>query len=142
MGRWRGANARRLLVLPTLVHQCRPAQADAPADTITAPRDPMVAATVHFYGFRPFSANITQFDNRSVEDLTGTFDRVYNAFTSKGVPVIMGEYSLFGIAPNYPGIIERTEPLHRSTPTPADGDVIIDLTAVSRPARSREGRHE
>ena len=140
-----GANATRLLVLPTLYTNADQPRLDAPADTITAPRDPMVAATVHFYGFWPFSANITQFDNRSVEDVTGTFDRVYNAFTSKGVPVIMGEYSLFGIDPNYPGIIERGE-VRKSANGSVDARLLSDRPGwpvrrggVGRGVRSRRG---
>jgi hypothetical protein len=74
--------------------------------------DPMVAATIHFYGFWPFSVNIanfTRFDDASVQDLVGTFDRVHDTFVAHGIPVIMGEYALFGIDPNYPGIVERGE---------------------------------
>lgn len=107
-----GGNATRLLVLPTLYTNADQPRLDALAAGITALGDPMVAATIHFYGFWPFSVNIagfTRFDAVSQQDLAGTFDRVYNTFVAHGVPVIMGEYALFGIDPNFPGIIERGE---------------------------------
>jgi endoglucanase len=107
-----GGNAHRLLVLPTLYTNADQSRLDALAAGIAALGDPMVAATIHFYGFWPFSVNIagfTRFDAASQQDLAGTFDRVYNTFVSLGIPVIMGEYALFGIDPNFPGIIERGE---------------------------------
>lgn len=107
-----GANARRLLVLPTLYTNADQPRLDALAASLTELDDPMVATTIHFYGFWPFSVNIanfTRFDDASIQDLTGTFDRVFNAFVARGVPVIMGEYALFGIDPNFPGIVERGE---------------------------------
>jgi len=107
-----GRNATRLLVLPTLYTNADQPRLDALAASLTALKDPMVATTIHFYGFWPFSVNIanfTRFDDASVQDLTGTFDRVYNTFVAHGVPVIMGEYALFGIDPNFPGIVERGE---------------------------------
>jgi endoglucanase len=107
-----GGNAKRLLVLPTLFTNADQPRLDALAGDIAALGDPMVATTIHFYGFWPFSVNIagfTRFDATSEQDLTGTFDRVYNTFVAHGVPVIMGEYALFGIDPNFPGIIERGE---------------------------------
>ena len=107
-----GGNATRLLVLPTLYTNADQGRLDALATSLTALGDPMVATTIHFYGFWPFSVNIagyTRFDAASEQDLTGTFDRVYSTFVAHGVPVIMGEYALFGIDPNYPDIIERGE---------------------------------
>jgi endoglucanase len=107
-----GGNATRLLVLPTLYTNAEQPRLDALAGSIAALGDPMVAATIHFYGFWPFSVNIanfTRFDDPSVKDLTGTFDRIFNSFVARGIPVIMGEYALFGIDPNFPGIIEQGE---------------------------------
>jgi endoglucanase len=107
-----GGNATRLLVLPTLFTNADQPRLDALADSLARLDDPMIATTVHFYGFWPFSVNIanfTRFDDASIQDLTGTFDRVHTTFVARGVPVIMGEYALFGIDPNFPGIIERGE---------------------------------
>lgn len=72
----------------------------------------MVATTVHFYGWWPFSVNIagyTRFDATSEQDLTATFDRVYNTFTARGIPVVIGEYALLAYDHNRPGIIQRGE---------------------------------
>ncbi|MFI5673417.1 cellulase family glycosylhydrolase [Streptomyces cellulosae] len=107
-----GKNAARLLVLPTLYTNADQGRLDALAGELTSLRDPMVATTVHFYGWWPFSVNIagyTRFDATSEQDLTGTFDRVYNSFVERGIPVIIGEYALLAYDHNRPGIIERGE---------------------------------
>ncbi|ADI03480.1 putative endoglucanase [Streptomyces bingchenggensis BCW-1] len=72
----------------------------------------MVAATIHFYGWWPFSVNIagyTRFDATAEKDLSQAFDRAYNTFVAKGVPVIIGEYALLAYDHTRPGIIERGE---------------------------------
>jgi endoglucanase len=107
-----GRNANRLLVLPTLNTSADQSRLNALAASLADLHDPMIATTVHFYGFWPFSVNIanfTRFDDQSVQDLVGMFDRIYQTFVAAGVPVIIGEYALFGIDPNYPGIVERGE---------------------------------
>jgi aryl-phospho-beta-D-glucosidase BglC (GH1 family) len=94
-----GGNATRLLVLPTLYANGDQARLDALSATLTALADPNVATTVHYYGFWPFSVNIagyTRFDATSQQDLTACFDRAYNTFGAKGIPVIIGEYGLLG----------------------------------------------
>ena len=71
----------------------------------------MVAATVHFYGFWPFSVNIAGFTavrrRPSTPDLTGTFDRVYDTFVARGVPVIIGEYGAARLRPQHPASSSR-----------------------------------
>ncbi|WP_416972999.1 cellulase family glycosylhydrolase [Streptomyces sp. 4F14] len=107
-----GGNTNRLLVLPTLYTNSDQGRLDALAGELTALRDPMIATTIHFYGWWPFSVNIagyTRFDVTSEQDLTGQFDRAYNTFTAHGVPVIIGEYALLAYDHNRPGIIERGE---------------------------------
>ncbi|MEU0671980.1 cellulase family glycosylhydrolase [Streptomyces sp. NPDC006172] len=107
-----GGNASRLLVLPTLYTNSEQGRLDALAAELTALRDPMVATTIHFYGWWPFSVNIagyTRFDATSQQDLTDQFDRVYNTFVAHGIPVIVGEYALLAYDHNRPGIIERGE---------------------------------
>lgn len=109
-----GKNVTRLLVLPTLYTNADQSRLDALASELTALNDPMVATTIHFYGWWPFSVNIagyTRFDATAEQDLTGTFDRVYNTFVSHGIPVIIGEYALLAYDHNRPGIIERGEQL-------------------------------
>ncbi|MDX3385261.1 cellulase family glycosylhydrolase [Streptomyces niveiscabiei] len=107
-----GGNTNRLLVLPTLYTNSEQGRLDALAAELTALRDPMIATTVHFYGWWPFSVNIagyTRFDATSEQDLTAQFDRAYNTFTAHGVPVIIGEYALLAYDHTRPGIIERGE---------------------------------
>ncbi|WP_313896172.1 cellulase family glycosylhydrolase [Streptomyces sp. YIM 98790] len=94
-----GNNATRVLVLPTLHTSSDQARLDELNATLDALDDPNLAATVHFYGFWPFSVNVagfTRFDETTRQDLTDTFDRVHEAFTARGVPVIIGEYGLLG----------------------------------------------
>jgi endoglucanase len=94
-----GVNRTRLLVLATLHMNADQGRLDALARTIKALGDPNVATEVHFYGFWPFSVNIagyTRFDATTQQDLTDTFDRVYNTFVAAGIPVIIGEYGLLG----------------------------------------------
>ncbi|WP_206306002.1 cellulase family glycosylhydrolase [Streptomyces sp. RFCAC02] len=94
-----GANATRLLVLPTLHSSPEQARLDELAATFAALDDPHLVATVHFYGYWPFSVNIagtTRFDATTRQDLTDTFDRVHDTFVAAGVPVIVGEYGLLG----------------------------------------------
>ncbi|MFD5317052.1 cellulase family glycosylhydrolase [Streptomyces sp. NPDC127098] len=94
-----GNNADRVLVLPTLHTNSEQARLDPLVDTIAALDDPNLAATVHYYGFWPFSTNIagyTRFDDEVRQDVTANFDRVYDTFVSQGIPVIVGEYGLLG----------------------------------------------
>ncbi|MGP3971095.1 cellulase family glycosylhydrolase [Streptomyces sp. 6N223] len=94
-----GNNADRVLVLPTLHTSSEQALVDELAATIAALDDPNIAATVHYYGFWPFSVNIagyTQFNEEVQADITSSFDRVYDSFVSQGIPVIVGEYGLLG----------------------------------------------
>ena len=108
-----GNNATRLLVLPTLHTSAEQARVDAAVSAFTALNDSNLIATVHFYGYWPFSTNIagtTTFDATTQKDLTDQFDRVYNAFVAKGVPVIIGEYGLLGFDKNT-NTIEQGEKL-------------------------------
>ncbi|GAA3829251.1 cellulase family glycosylhydrolase [Streptomyces phyllanthi] len=107
-----GGNTTRLLVLPTLYTNADQGRLDALATELADLRDPMVATTIHFYGWWPFSVNIagyTRFDATSEQDLTATFDRAYNTFVARGIPVIIGEYALLAYDHNRPGIIQRGE---------------------------------
>ncbi|MFH8800983.1 cellulase family glycosylhydrolase [Streptomyces sp. NPDC017936] len=107
-----GGNATRLLVLPTLYTNADQGRLDALAAELTDLNDPMVATTIHFYGWWPFSVNIagyTRFDSTSEQDLTATFDRAYDTFVARGIPVVIGEYALLAYDHNRPGIIQRGE---------------------------------
>jgi aryl-phospho-beta-D-glucosidase BglC (GH1 family) len=108
-----GRNATRLLVLPTLHTSADQARVDELVDTFTALDDPNLIATVHFYGFWPFSVNVagfTRFNAEVQQDLTDSFDRVYHAFVANGIPVIIGEYGLLGFD-RHTGTVQQGEKL-------------------------------
>ncbi|WP_431977711.1 cellulase family glycosylhydrolase [Micromonospora haikouensis] len=108
-----GNNATRLLVLPTLHTSSEQARIDELVATFNALNDRNLIATVHYYGYWPFSVNVaggTHFDATAQKDLTDSFDRVYDAFVAKGIPVIVGEYGLLGFD-RHTGTIEQGEKL-------------------------------
>ncbi|GAA0478918.1 hypothetical protein Aca07nite_86160 [Actinoplanes capillaceus] len=122
-----GGNATRLLVLPTLYTNADQGRLDALAASFGELDDPNLAATVHFYGYWPFSVNIaggTRYDTTVEQDLIGTFDRVKTTFVDRGIPVIIGEWALLNWDHNRPGIIER-------------GEFLKFLEAVGHHARTR-----
>nr|MDT0656771.1 cellulase family glycosylhydrolase [Micromonospora sp. DSM 115978] len=108
-----GGNATRLLVLPTLHTSSEQARVNELVTTFNQLNDPNLIATVHFYGYWPFSVNVaggTRFDATTQQDLTDSFDRVYNAFITRGIPVIIGEYGLLGFD-RHTGTIQQGEKL-------------------------------
>ncbi|SFR05380.1 Aryl-phospho-beta-D-glucosidase BglC, GH1 family [Lentzea waywayandensis] len=108
-----GNNASRLLVLPTLHTSSDQARLDELATSMRGFNDPNLIATVHYYGYWPFSVNVaggTRYDATAQKDLTDSFDRVYNTFVARGVPVILGEYGLLGFD-RHTGTIEQGEKL-------------------------------
>ncbi|MEU3456536.1 cellulase family glycosylhydrolase [Micromonospora sp. NPDC006766] len=108
-----GGNATRLLVLPTLYTSADQPRVDELVSTFNTLKDANLIATVHFYGYWPFSVNIaggTRFDATVQQDLTDQFDRVYNAFVARNIPVIIGEYGLLGFD-RHTGTIEQGEKL-------------------------------
>jgi endoglucanase len=108
-----GGNATRLLVLPTLHTSSDQARLDELTATFTAVNDPNLIATVHYYGYWPFSVNVAggyRFDATAQKDLTDTFDRISTTFVARGIPVIIGEYGLLGFD-RHTGTIEQGEKL-------------------------------
>ncbi|WP_405577719.1 cellulase family glycosylhydrolase [Streptomyces sp. NBC_01092] len=108
-----GNNTKRLLMLPTEV--CTPDQRlmDNLATTIKSLHDPRLIATVHYYGYFPFSVNVagsTRFDAQAQGDLDKTFKRMRDTFVARGIPVVLGEYGLLGYD-HGPGAVERGEML-------------------------------
>jgi aryl-phospho-beta-D-glucosidase BglC (GH1 family) len=94
-----GKNADRLLVLPTWVTNSEQPHLDALKATIDSLDDDMIAATVHFYGFWPFSVNVagvTTYDEATQQDLENTFQRVNDTFVDNDIPVIVGEWGVLG----------------------------------------------
>ncbi|GAB3662130.1 hypothetical protein GCM10028833_42780 [Glycomyces tarimensis] len=108
-----GNNADRVLVLPTLHTNAEQPRLDALTDTIEALDDPNLAATVHYYGFWPFSVNVagyTTFNDEVRQDVIDNFDRVHNEFVAQGVPVVIGEWGLLGFDA-HTGTVEQGEKL-------------------------------
>ncbi|TDD47408.1 cellulase [Kribbella antibiotica] len=108
-----GNNATRLLVLPTLHTSSDQVLLDALATSIQGYNDPNLIATVHYYGYWPFSVNVaggTHFDATAQKDLTDSFDRVHATFVARGIPVILGEYGLLGFD-RHTGTIQQGEKL-------------------------------
>lgn len=108
-----GKNAVRPLVLPTLWTNSGQEYLNSVATTVSNLNDPNLIATVHYYGYWPFSVNIageTRFDDSSINDIVTSFDRIHHTFVANGIPVILGEYGLLGFDKNT-GTIEHGEML-------------------------------
>ncbi|ONK11649.1 cellulase family glycosylhydrolase [Streptomyces sp. MP131-18] len=108
-----GGNAARLLVLPTLHTSADQARLDELVTTFDALDDPNLIATVHYYGYWPFSVNVaggTHFDETARADLTEAFDRVHTTLVARGIPVVLGEYGLLGFD-RHTGTIQQGEKL-------------------------------
>ncbi|WP_203913757.1 cellulase family glycosylhydrolase [Rhizocola hellebori] len=109
-----GGNASRLLVLPTLFTNADQGRLDALRTAFAQLNDRNLAATIHFYGFWPFSVNnsgFTRYNAEVEQDLVGTFERAANTLVANGIPVILGEYLLLSLDYTRPGIIEQGEVL-------------------------------
>jgi endoglucanase len=107
-----GRNSTRLLVLPTL--GCTPSlplMNDLSAEMASL-HDSNLVATVHYYGYWPFSANIagaTTFDTTSQQDMDTAFAGMRDTFVAKGIPVYLGEYGLLSY-PDYTKPYNNVEP--------------------------------
>lgn len=94
-----GNNAERLIVLPTKGTSSDQKYLDQLYGTITDINDPNLIATVHYYGYWPFSVNIaggTEFAGDPVTDIDNFIKRVKTSFLDNGIPVIVGEWGLLG----------------------------------------------
>ncbi|MGW2618137.1 cellulase family glycosylhydrolase [Streptomyces sp. NPDC001500] len=110
-----GGNATRLLLLPSLHTNAGQEFLDVLVHEMKSLNDPRLVATVHFYGWYPFSVNIaggTQFDATAQKDMTDTFSRIRTTLTSQGIPVYLGEYGLLSYPDhNHPPRVELGEAL-------------------------------
>lgn len=94
-----GNNGKRPLVLSTLTAAPTEARLQELSKTISKLKDKRLIATFHYYGYYAFSVNTAgaiTFDDTARQDLIQAFDRAYDIFTAKGIPVIVGEYGLLG----------------------------------------------
>ncbi|KUO16475.1 cellulase [Streptomyces dysideae] len=109
-----GHNKTRLLVLSTIGGTPSQGLMNDLATTIKSLHDKRLIATVHYYGYWPFSVNIagsTRYDATSQKDMAKAFKLMHDIFVAKGIPVILGEYGLLGYDWTRPGLIERGEAL-------------------------------
>ncbi|MFC4403009.1 cellulase family glycosylhydrolase [Gracilibacillus xinjiangensis] len=108
-----GSNDVRPLVLPTLHTGSERKYLDRLDSFIQTLNDPNIMATVHYYGFWPFSVNIdgyTRFNDEVKNDIIQVFNRVHDTFTANGIPVVIGEYGLLGFDTSI-GTIQQGEKL-------------------------------
>ncbi len=91
-----GRNGTRLLVLfPSANSQ---PGFDALAAEIASLHDSNLVATIHNYGFWPFTVNIAGYDTfnaRVQQDMLDLYSEIYNTFVAKGIPAYMGEWGTF-----------------------------------------------
>ncbi|MEU5098453.1 cellulase family glycosylhydrolase [Streptomyces sp. NPDC020996] len=110
-----GNNATRLLMLPTLFCNAGQTYMDALVSKMTALNDANLVATVHYYGWYPFSVNVaggTRYDETAQKDMTDTFTRIRDTLVAKGIPVYIGEYGLLGYPDHtHPSRVEQGEAL-------------------------------
>ena len=92
-----GGNATRPLVLPSLNTNSGQQYLDSLKATMTALNDPNLIATTHYYGYWPFSVNITGATTVTaavVNDINDSINNVYNTFVAHGIPVVVGELGI------------------------------------------------
>ncbi len=110
-----GPNATRPLVLPAMRTNGAQLSLDALMGTFMRLDDPHLIATVHYYGFWPFSINLdgfTTFNDRVIEDIETQIDDAHDTFVARGIPVIVGEYGLIAFDKDHHGTaVERGEML-------------------------------
>ncbi|MEU5155692.1 cellulase family glycosylhydrolase [Glycomyces sp. NPDC021274] len=109
-----GNNGDRLLVLPSLHTNAEQVRLDPLKTMIEGLDDDMVAATIHYYGFWPFTVNIagfTTFNEQVQQDLAGYFQRAHDTLVANGIPVIVGEWAVFNYSHWSPERIEQGEML-------------------------------
>lgn len=94
-----GINEMRPLIIPTM-HTAMDAHYVEPiVSWIDEQDDDYLIATVHFYGFWPFSVNImgeTTFGQNSLDHFEETLNYVDQAFQEIDTPVVVGEFGLLG----------------------------------------------
>lgn len=122
-----GRNAARLLLMPTLAGSpCQP-RMDALLKTIQKLNDPCLIATVHYYGYYPFSVNmagVTAFNDTVQDDMEAMLNRCADTFLANGIPVIVGEYGLLAFDRSIHGV--------------EHGEMLKYIDAFTHTARQRE----
>lgn len=107
-----GGNSTRLLVLPPPGSSPTEPLMNDLATLMASLNDDNLVATVHYYGYWPFSANIagtTTFDATTQQDMDTAFTLMHDIFVAKGIPVYLGEYGLLSY-PDYTKAYNNVEP--------------------------------
>ena len=92
-----GANATRPLVLPTVYTSADQTKIDALKNFMVGLNDPYLIATVHYYGYYPFSVNMggeIKFGDLEKYWIDTPFNAVHDTFVASGIPVIVGEWGV------------------------------------------------
>ena len=92
-----GANATRPLVLPSVYTSSDQPFIDSLKATMTHLNDHNLIATIHNYGFYPFSVNMggtTKFNDIVRHFLEEPFKALHDTFVADGIPVIIGEWGV------------------------------------------------
>ncbi|WP_226667754.1 cellulase family glycosylhydrolase [Metabacillus litoralis] len=109
-----GTNETRALVIPSYYTNFEnQVHVDNLYNWIIEKEDPYIISTVHYYGYWPFSVNIagtSTFDEQTINHINENFNRIYDKFTSNGIPVVVGEFGLLGFDQNT-GTIQQGEKL-------------------------------
>ncbi|HTJ67055.1 MAG TPA: cellulase family glycosylhydrolase [Actinospica sp.] len=107
-----GGNATRYLLLPTPIDTPSKPLMDNLAATIQSLHDTHLIASVHYYGYWPFSVNVadeTTFDSATSKDMDTVFSLLHSDFIAHGIPVYVGEAGLLNEDDAQPGTIEHGE---------------------------------
>ena len=107
-------NATRYLLLPTPGDTPSKPLMDNLAANIQSLHDTHLIASVHYYGYWPFSVNIadeTTFDSAARKDMNTVFGELRSDFTAHGIPVYVGEAGLLDEDTSQAGSIEHGEAL-------------------------------
>lgn len=102
-----GGNATRPIVLPTVVTNSGQHFLDGLKGLMVELDDPNLIATIHFYGYWPFSVNIAggiRVDADVLEDIHGTIDRAHDTFVAAGIPVVVGELGILSHSIQNPAV--------------------------------------
>lgn len=108
-----GNNPHRPVVIPTMHTSMDEHYLNSTADWIKQQNDDYIIATVHYYGFWPFSVNIagfTTFEQASIQHVEDYLGKTHQVFSAIDTPVVVGEFGLLGFDTHI-GTIQQGEKL-------------------------------
>lgn len=108
-----GKNEKRYLMLPLLNGQVNEENCKSMQSFYKKLKDKRVIVTVQYYGLWNFSVNAagtTTFNQDASDHMVDFFKNIETHFTKKNIPVVCGEYGLYGY-PIYEDAVNRGERL-------------------------------